>query len=1344
MKQIPPNAFRLLCSALLVIASGSISTDVFAQSLRAYDFKSKLHTSTITSMEQDDLGFIWVGYDNGIARFDGYTAEPFTPTNDSVSLGYVNLLFNRGQTLYVGTNEGLFVCDYVRNTLEPAADELRRQNIVALMVNKNGMWFVGTNNGLFVFDAGWKLLRRITSRNGLSDDRITCIGSNADETLWVGTELGLDLIRLNGEKTETTSLSKGKRIAGLFFDSHRNIWVCEAEEIRVGIAREVEMNGRKSLHHLAYDTEAVSFLQQKNKVWIGTRGAGISQFEIRENALPVPVNRIQVGEDKSDDLKNTILDLHEDDYRNVWISTLDGLYMYKGEKESFFHTVSHDSRNPNTPSSNIISSIYCDADNTLWLATANGINKLTWKDERHYTFSRYADDRDPENAIANNKMQTIIAYKDRTFLVSTKSSVKFFDSRSGRFHDHPQFNDSLAKYGMKYVRDSFRDADENVWLAFSEGGIGVIDTANERFHKLRFPQASNSKHRAICRDRKGNLWVASDEDGLLCFTLGNSLGEVNRMRSYAREQFGHRWITSLYTDKRDQVWVGTSNGLYKYEPHADNFRKVDISYSYTNLYVSGIIEDFYNNLWVVSIEGLYKITPDGTVQYHEPHTAKDIAKTWYILGLNIDRRNGNIFVGGVNGLICFNPQKIVPDPHHHRLFISGFEILNKPVSPDGVRFREDLNRNGSITLSHRDYQFGITFSSLFYPDPMKIKYAYKLEGFDKNWIIVDASRRYVSYSNLPSGHYTLRIRSSNASGIWLNNDKCIDITIKPSPWRSWQACILYAAMALGILFLVGKIFLLRSKLKYKEELNRWKLSYYINLSYGFKVPLTLMYAPLQSLLKDYDSLSASESRKMLHTMLSNMKKLSFQIAQLTEVRSLESGENYLHLSETDMIALVNDVFAVFREEALSKDIDYTIETNVNSAMAIVDVSKIEITLYNILSNAVKYTPSGGKVGVVCHLSTIDHRLWISVTDTGKGIGDEEQKKLFRREKTHSGKTALNRMPISLSVASDYLRMHHSRITVESRQGEGSVFKFYIQLGNAHFSKSELAGMKANSDGDGLLKDMPRQPISSDENGDISTHGLPLIILYEGDRDLDNFIKSSFHKKYQVKIVDENHTTKQLRAEPLSLVMIDQSHEEEAKLDICRHIKEDPYLSSVPVMFISSLSTEEAEHKAYESGADAYITKPFDLLYLKTRIKQLLDVRRTLKETIKKELIVNPKEISITSDDDLFLANVMNVIESNLSDPGFTIDDLCAQLNLSRSMLYRRISRQTNQSPVEFIKKVRLKRAAGLLAGTSYNVAEISYRVGFSDQRYFSLCFKKEYGMTPKKYSLTMRNQKPVD
>lgn len=265
-----------------------------------------------------------------------------------------------------------------------------------------------------------------------------------------------------------------------------------------------------------------------------------------------------------------------------------------------------------------------------------------------------------------------------------------------------------------------------------------------------------------------------------------------------------------------------------------------------------------------------------------------------------------------------------------------------------------------------------------------------------------------------------------------------------------------------------------------------------------------------------------------------------------------------------------------------------------------------------------------------------------------------------------------------------------------------------------------------------------------ELSDVAESDLPLIYLYEGDRDLDNFIKSSLYKKYNVKIVNDSFGIKQLRQQMPALIIIDLPYGDDAGLDIYKQVKNDAVLSSIPVIIISSVSTDEDKQKAYEMGADAYITKPFDLLYLSTRIKQTFDLRKTIKETVKKELIVNPKEVDITSDDNIFLANVMNVIEENISNTEFNIDDLCEKLNVSRSMLYRKIIQQTNQPPIEFIKKVRLKRAANLLEVTSYNIAEISSMIGFSDQRYFSSCFKKEYGVTPKKYSFRKKGKKPSE
>ena len=1304
-----------------------------------YLLEEKLQTNTVTSIIQDDFNFIWVGYDNGIARFDGYSIEPLSLNGNLAEISYVNNLYNIDHKLFICSNEGLYLYDYYTRKLQLASEELRKHNVI-FVAPISDLWLVATNDGLFVFDSNWLMKDRISTKEGLSSNRITSVVIDDKNTIWVGTENGLDIVNLTDTKNQVKNILQACRIGQLFIDDNDFIWIRKNVDIFVGNGDRIINENEKALKCMANDTEATIFFSKKDEVWIGTRGSGILQYKISKKNDPVLVRKILVDENQKLDIKNTILSIYEDNYSNVWLGTLDGIYMNIAQKEESFHLIKSDPNNKNTPAHNIISSIYCDKNNALWLATADGVNKLIWENEKSYLFEHFRDNRDPANTIANNKIQTIIEYKEDIFLVSTKSSIKFFDSKSKHFFENKMLNDSLNKYEMKYVRSSYKDTDGNIWLAFSEGGVGVIDATDEKFHKLKL-NTTNSKHRSIVRDQTGNLWVSSDDDGLYRLKLGEKITDIEEVKLYSRDFFMQHWLTALHVDKQNRVWVGTSNGLYYLDVKSDSFQLFEFIKSSKKLYVSGIIEDFHNHLWVLGVVGVYRISKNYEVQYYEPHYANNITKTWYITGLATNR-DGVIFVGGVNGLISFNPSEIVPDSNPQTLHISNFSVLSKPVFPDGKYLEKDIDIAKKITLSHRDYQFSLTFSSLFYPDPSSVEYAYMLEGFDKDWVYTDASRRYVSYSNLTPGDYTFRVKSSTLSGIWLDNEEQVRITILPPPWKSWWAYLLYITGSFFIMFLIVKIFNLRSKLKYKEELNDWKLRNYINISYGFKVPLTLIYAPLQSLIKEYGTLSEYETKELLNTMLQSVRKLSFQISQLMEFRKIDYGQSKLCLDPTDIILLARGVFNTFQEEAVSRQINYRFSANVSSATATVDPSKIEISLHNLLSNAFSYTPEKGEITLSCDLNSSDYKLWISVSDTGRGIPPEYHKKIFDRfwQQGNNSENENNvHMGMGLSIASDYIKQHHSKVYVESQPGQGSVFKFYILLGDSHFK--DKGGLGSSKDSFLSVNNFEPRVIFEPTTNGIKEKELPVIYFYEGDNELDYFIKSSLQKKYDVRIIVKQFDIQKFKENKPVLIIIDLSNDDNDKFDLCRKIKDDKFLSSIPVLFISSLSGEEDEQKAYELGADAYITKPFDIHYLKSRIDQLIKSRLQIKEKIKQELIVNPKEIAVTSDDDIFLANVMNILEENISNPQLNIDDLANKLNISRSMFYRKINGLTNQSPVEFIKKVRLKRAANLLEVTSLNINEISMMVGFSDQRYFSVCFKKEYGITPKSYSLKKRDSR---
>ena len=1302
-----------------------VSAVLRAGIIDSYDFASSLRFNTVSCLVQDESGYLWIGYDDGLARFDGHGVEVYSLQADTLSLKGINCLrFMGDNVLLIGTSRGLFKYDVRYNKLS-VYDDLLRYDITDIVCTDDGMVAAASGHGVFVYRNG-DLWRSLDEGVGLVNNNVYTLCLDREKTLWIGTDSGLSCVSLKSDITDCQTISAKDRYSKVFVDENDNLWLCCNEHISVGNRKMVEAG--KPTVKVADNSEAVTALCRRGEVWIGTRGGGLLKFGTERGMLPVLEDRIYVDPLNRSGLGNTVVSLCEDGFANLWIATFDGIKQYSREQNPAFVSIKHDPENVNTPSHNVISSLWCSPEGEVWMGTAEGLDRMRWDaSKREWNINRFRDESGPDNILGGNKIQTVEGLADGNLLISTKREIKFFDPRTLRFFVKESVNDTLACYGMKNVLTSSKDSKGNLYLGFAVGGVALLSPDGD-LRRVALEGIGDARHRSIAVDMEDRLWISSDDGELWCVSLDKD-GAVGGRNEYESSQFNDQHITTIYCDKDGDIWVGTMNGLYCYSREVDAFVEFQHPYPRANFYVSGIVEDHGGNLWITSLRGVYRISADNSVQYYEPLKRCDIGKTAYKSGLAIDD-NGLILLGGVSGLICFNPMDVTPDTYVPTVHLTCLSVLNRRVLADGVHLAEDVDMATVITLNHEDYQFALSFSSLYMADPSKIKYAYKLEGFDGDWMYPEPGRCHATYSNISPGEYLFHVKSTNASGIWQDNIKTIMIRIRPALWNTVWAWILYVLLILSVIFMVLKYFSLVQKMKYEKDLSQWKIHYYINISHGFRGPLTLLQAPLKRLVDEFYSLSDEEKQHLLRTMETNVSRLNFRISQLMAFRKIDIGKDELHLSTENIVSLVRIIHSNFSELAIAKGIDYRFESNLSDVEVVLDREKIELTLFNLLSNAFKYTDRGGCVITTCELDTTRYEVWISVKDTGTGIPKEDLDKVFKRFWKGVG----------LSVANEYVSMHHGQFTVESEVGKGSEFRFSLLLGKSHFTRKERGGID-----NVLVKNRPLSAsfvaLTSDFKSLMtpSDPSLPTISIIGGSEELSAFLLKSLSARYNVQKYDYSDQIGEILAKRTPLaVIVDIEDDDKACLELCTRIRKNTSLSTVPIVILSPFDSEERTMSGFDAGADAYIIKPFTVALLTSRIDQLLNSRERLKGHIRQELIVNPKEVDITSDDDVFLANVMRLLEEHMSDEDFSIDMLAADLNISRSMLYRKLQALTGQAPVKFIRTVRLKRAAQLLEATSYNVSEISTMVGFSDQRYFSSCFRQQFGMSPKEWSQAHR------
>jgi len=800
------------------------------------------------------------------------------------------------------------------------------------------------------------------------------------------------------------------------------------------------------------------------------------------------------------------------------------------------------------------------------------------------------------------------------------------------------------------------------------------------------------------------------------------------------------------------------------------------------------------NLWMATEKGLviFDPTPDLGLHCKLFERSDGLPYEGSIIAPLFRSRSGKIFVpskyGSQNGFYCFHPDSVILNTHIPQVVITDFKVRNNPFILDS-----NISLLKHINLRYNENYLSFEFAALDYVNTGKNQYAYKLEGIDDNWIS-SGNRRFAAYTSVPPGNYTFFVKGSNNDGIWNEKGTSLLITIDPPPWKTWWAFTIYGLVLGFMVYGLRQYDLKRQRLKQKleieqveaeklKELDSMKSRFFANISHEFRTPLTLILGPLD---KHLQKLKDKGLKKDMSIMQRNARRLQKLINQLLDLSKLESGKMKLHAQELDAIPLIRGYVQSFESLAKQKSIELSFqvaaagaakETAAATAAAAgkkdlkipvyADQDKLEKILFNLLSNAFKYTSEGGRIEIeVCswqfavgrtsqvtsHKSHIDSLL-ISISDTGSGIPPEKLPHIFDRFYqtddiyTKDGEGT----GIGLALTKELVELHHGSIEVQSEVGVGTTFLVYLPLGNEHLTPEELGekGERKKEQeeeignwqlaigSDSIAKDRAPCPVPCATDRD--EH---LILIVEDNTDLRLYIRTFLDQSYQVIEAEDGRQGFERALEHIpDLIISDVMMPQMDGYELCIKLKTNELTSHIPVILLTARASKESKIEGLETGADDFIVKPFDSDELIIRIKNLLDQRkrlsRLIEERIQKSVVpgyLSIEDSNITSMDEQFLKKAFDTMKENYSDPEFNVEEFSQEMNMSRNQLHRKIKALTRHTAVEFIRSYRLNRAAEFIKKKSATIAEIAYDVGFSSPSYFSECFQKQFGILPSDYS----------
>lgn len=919
-----------------------------------------------------------------------------------------------------------------------------------------------------------------------------------------------------------------------------------------------------------------------------------------------------------------------------------------------------------------------------------------------------------------------------------KKWIHYFNNPIGKTDDNDYRFSAIAE----------DPADHSIWLG-TFNAIFRFDKASGRFEKQAIKFFRNSNAVSLLFDSKHNLWIGTEHTGIIQIRRNARTQAWTDTIHYNGEGLQallpDNRVYTLAEDSTGNIWAGTANGLCRIDPLSGNIKTYTEQDGLADQYIAKVLPDDKGHIWISHKKGLSKLAiSTGMIRNYTIKGNRGEYEFMDGSGYS-DPATGIMYFGGMDGFVSFRPDKIKDNPFLPVVVFTELQILNKPVQvgqkvDDRVVLAAPLYLSPKLVLTHNDRSFSIEFAALHYSNPGKNQYAYMLQGQDKDWIYTNAARRIASYSNLPVGRYIFKVKASNSDGVWNPVPAMLQIEVLPPWWRTGWAYTGYVFLLGLAMYLVFRLIrkrqhyhrqILTERLKAEKaaEMDELKSRFFTNVSHEFRTPLTLLIDPLEMLL---DQEPSTEKRKEYYTVMHrNARRLLVLINQFLDFRKLESGNQQLQVARQDMVAFVRNVAAAFSLQAEQRRINFTLQAQPEVILFAFDADVVSKILYNLVSNAFKFTPEGGKIAV--SLTAADDnpgQVTLSVTDNGIGIPPELTEKIFDpffqvERNGYRGGTG-----VGLSLTKELALLHKGSITLTSQPHVATCFTVTLSdLGG------EVTSLQPVNAGLEEQREYNRQADPFGVPEPAAGTELPLVLVVEDNEDVRNYIKGNLINSYTLIEAANGLDGFEKAVETVpDLIISDIMMPGMDGLEFCKKLKTDEKTSHIPVILLTARQADQYQIEGYETGADAYMVKPFSTPLLLARISNLLESRKMLRELFSKSVGFDARLAGTNEADKVFLSKAAALVESNMADAQVNVEWLAEQLFMSRTQLYRKIKALTDQSVHEFVSGIRLNKAAELLLEGRYSVSEIAFMVGYTDATSFSRMFQKLFKQTPKKFS----------
>ena len=1367
--------FCCWCFLFVIVAAAQPDNINFT----ALTTKDGLSSNTVNAILKDKYGFLWFGTEDGLDKFDGnhFTVYRHKP-GDTTSLQANEILSlheDKGGNLWVGTSGGsvslydrkkdafitfpanrgansignnvirdicsdqqgnIWIAHYNGvNRFKPKTGQVTGINLTPHQTpnaatvhsicifedSKQHIW-IGTDRGLWQHDPGSNTTKQLVHRagdpNSLGGNQVNAIAEDRYGNLWFGTEKGISKLapgsssfvtyRQNNPNANTTTNVDFIHSIGVDGD---HLWVGSGAglllfESRTGQAHHFAQDHR-NIHSLKAPAVRSVFIDNQGIYWFGTVGGGVNKYDRNLNLF----SHIQSNPFDEKGLNSPLVNAFaEAPDGRVFVGTEAGLSLFDQPSKLFQH-LSLASKRPGTGNRRRVLSLMMSKTGDLYIGSfADGLYVMN---PATLSYVQLLKGPAPEDLNSNDIFCIREDRRGRMWVGTNGDGINVLDQAGKvtlRFTPTPKAPNDLKLPINGYIRDLIEDRDGNIWVATHGGGIACYVMASGKFvvYHTNNSKLPNDKVQTLLEDRSGKIWAG---------TLGGGIGILDRATGQ---------ITVL--SEKDGL---QNNSVYK------------------------IIEDQNGRKWVSSNKGISAIEPDiKKISHFNQHNG--VQQNNFVRGAGLLLLNGDVLFGGLEGINYLNTGILKKNNHIPSVLITDLTVSNQSVSPseDGP-LQTHISMADEINLDYKQ-NFALRFVGLSYTSPEQNQYAFKLEGFDKDWNYV-GNNNTASFTNLDPGEYTFRVKASNNDGVWNESGTSIRIRIHPPFWRTTLAYILYG------LILIGSVFYLRhkgiqklkrafaeeqAKIKLEQErkeaarvheLDLLKIKFLTNLSHEFRTPISLILGPVTTLLQQQKNEQAAGQLQMIKR---NGKRLLNLVNQLLDFRKMEEHELKLHATKGELVSFITEVADSFRDLSERKKIDFTVVSRIEHFHTTFDHDKLERILFNLLSNAFKFTLPEGQIRLELEEAgeADGNGIVMNVSDTGIGIPEDKKDKIFEHfyQNTTPASILNQGTGLGLSISKEFVKMHGGTITVESQPEVGTTFTLHFPFTRLEKEQPE----------EGLEQEVPppeTEPEPTEEMAESSApvrNGslLPTVLLVEDNEDFRFYLKDNLRLQYNIlEAANGKEGWQKALANHPQLIVSDINMPVMDGINLSRKIKADKRTSHIPVILLTALTGEEDQVKGLQTGANDYVTKPFNFEVLNMKIKNLLHLNTQLKNTYSKQIKVLAPEMTFESADEKLLQTIAIYLEENLTNSQLSVEELSRHVGMSRSTLYSKLLELTGQTPVEYIRSVKLEKAAVLLEKSDMNVAQIAYSVGFSTPNYFAKSFKAKYGMLPSEYMAKMRS-----